>query len=55
MKNEEINQLSTEEVQKEILRFTIQNNKKLGSISFAINFIGWVILAAIVWMIFRAF
>lgn len=51
---EKIENLSPEEVQKELLKLSIDRNKKLSSISFAINFIGWTVLIAIIFSILKA-
>jgi hypothetical protein len=48
MKKLDVDNLTPEEVQKELLKITIQNNEKLYSINYTLNFIGLVVLLSIV-------
>jgi hypothetical protein len=48
MKKLDVDNLTPEEVQKELLKITIQNNKKLYSINYTLNFIGIVVLIYII-------
>lgn len=48
MKKLDVDNLTPEEVQKELLKITIQNNEKLYSINYTLNFIGLVVLISIV-------
>jgi hypothetical protein len=48
MKKLDVDNLTPEEVQKELLKITIQNNKKLYSINYTLNFIGFVVLISII-------
>jgi uncharacterized membrane-anchored protein len=55
MKKLDVDNLTQEEVQKELLKVTIQNNKKLYSINYTLNFIGFVVLISIIITFFGAF
>lgn len=48
MKKLDVDNLTPEEVQKELLKITIQNNKKLYSINYTLNFLGLVVLISII-------
>ena len=48
MKKLDVDNLTPEEVQKELLKITIQNNKKLYSINYTLNFLGIVVFIIIV-------
>ena len=48
MKKLDVDNLTPEEVQKELLKITILNNKKLYSINYTLNFIGIVVLIYII-------
>jgi hypothetical protein len=52
MKKLDVDNLTIEEVQKELLKITIQNNEKLYSINYTLNFIGLVVLISIVIALF---
>jgi uncharacterized membrane-anchored protein len=51
----DVDNLTPEEVQKELLKITIQDNKKLYSINYTLNFIGFVVLISIIITFFGAF
>jgi hypothetical protein len=55
MKKLDVDNLTPGEVQKELLKITIQNNKKLYSINYTLNFIGFVVLISIIITFFGAF
>lgn len=47
MKKLDVDNLTPEETQKELLKVTILNNKKLYSINYTLNFIGFVVIVGI--------
>lgn len=52
MKKLDVDNLTPDEVQKELLKITIQNNKKLYSINYTLNFFGLVVVICIIIALF---